>query len=295
MGIDFPNPVGLAAGLDKNGDHIDALGKLGFGFIEVGTVTPKAQPGNDKPRMFRLPAHQALINRMGFNNKGVDHLVNQVAHRRWSGVLGINIGKNLATPVEHASDDYLTCLRKVYEHADYIAVNISSPNTPGLRNLQLGELLHELLAELKSAQIELADKHQRYVPLAVKVAPDMHKDEIDTFCTAVKEHNIDGVIATNTTASRSAISDSERSHETGGLSGQPLTTLARDAINQLYLQLQSEVPLIGCGGIVTGNDAVQHAGAGAQLVQMYTGLIYRGPALVMDARNALRSTGANSR
>ncbi len=298
MGLHFPNAVGLAAGLDKNADYYESLATLGFGFIEVGTVTPRPQPGNAKPRMFRLKKEQALINRMGFNNKGVDHLVRQVSHRKhdrdYNGILGVNIGKNLTTPLSSAHEDYLTCMHKVYEHADYITVNISSPNTPGLRDLQLGESLELLLRTLKKAQQELSQQHSRYVPLAVKVAPDMASEDIKLFADTARRYEIDGIIAGNTTSSRQSVEHSRFASEAGGLSGEPLTDRARQAISLLAQRLQSEIPIIGCGGILNGADALAHRQAGAELVQIYTGLIFRGPQLINDIRQTL-SKGALSR
>jgi dihydroorotate dehydrogenase len=289
MGLTFPNAIGLAAGLDKNADHIEPLAALGFGFIEVGTITPRPQPGNDKPRMFRLTDEQALINRMGFNNKGVEHLVRQISNRRYDGILGVNIGKNLSTPLASAHEDYLHCMQRVYEHADYITVNISSPNTPGLRDLQLGESLELLLSTLKNAQRELCQQHGRYVPLAVKIAPDMADADITLFADTVKRHGIDGVIAGNTTSSRQAVQNSPHADEAGGLSGQPLTHRAQEVIRVLAQRLHGEVPIIGCGGIMTATDAAAHRDAGADLLQIYTGLIYSGPQLINDIRRKLSS------
>ncbi len=287
MGLKFANPVGLAAGLDKNADYFNALGQFGFGFVEVGSITPRPQPGNPKPRMFRLTSDNAVINRMGFNNKGVDHLVAQVQRRSYRGILGINIGKNLTTPLEQAHEDYQHCMNQVYQHADYITVNISSPNTPGLRDLQLGESLSILLTTLKSTQQTLADKHGRYVPVAVKISPDMAFEDIDGFCDAARRHNIDGIIAGNTTSTRAGVEQSVHANEAGGLSGQPLTERARNTIARLAQRLQGEIPIIGCGGITSGEDALGHLQAGADLVQIYTGLVFQGPALVDDARQTL--------
>lgn len=287
MGINFPNAVGLAAGLDKNADYINGLGQLGFGFIEVGSITPKPQPGNDKPRMFRLTEQQAIINRMGFNNKGIEHLISQVKKRTFGGVLGINIGKNLTTALARAHEDYLLCLTRAYPYADYISVNISSPNTPGLRDLQLGESLQVLLANLKQAQEQLAQQHGKYVPLAVKIAPDMASEDITMFCDSARRHAIDGIIAGNTTSSRGGVESSPHAGEAGGLSGQPLTTKSRQTISHLATQLRGEIPIIGCGGIGSAEDAIGHLNAGAELVQIYTGLIYNGPALINDIRRAI--------
>ncbi len=290
MGIPFPNPVGLCAGLDKNGECIHGLANLGFGFIEIGTVTPRAQPGNPKPRIFRLPEQHAIINRMGFNNAGVDHLVKRVQAAEFKGVLGINIGKNRDTPIENASDDYLICLRAVYPYASYITVNISSPNTPGLRALQHGEALESLFSTLKSAQQSLADKHQKYVPLAIKIAPDLQPQEVDTLADALRHHCIDAVIATNTTNARDGIAASRHASETGGLSGAPLTTQSTAIMRQLANRLQSDIPIIAAGGIMCGDDAREKINAGAQLVQIYSGLIYNGPSLIGDCVNALNKT-----
>lgn len=285
LGLDFANPVGLAAGLDKNADYIDGLANLGFGFIEVGTVTPLAQPGNDLPRMFRLPQHEAIINRMGFNNKGVDYLVEQVKKRRYQGVLGINIGKNKDTPNEQAVDDYIKCLRKVYLHADYITVNISSPNTPGLRDLQFGDARRNLLQSLKQEQLDLAAKHQREVPLLVKIAPDMTEADVSGFADDIEGSNIDGVIATNTTNAENAreqLQGCRHFDETGGLSGAPLTSLAQQSITSLGTRFAGKLPLVSAGGIMSADDAAQRFEQGANLVQLYTGFIYRGPRLIRD-------------
>ncbi|TDR82065.1 quinone-dependent dihydroorotate dehydrogenase [Paludibacterium purpuratum] len=287
MGIQFANPVGLAAGLDKNGAHIDALFDLGFGFIEIGTVTPRAQSGNDKPRMFRVVEHQGIINRMGFNNLGVDALVENVRHRRNRGVLGINIGKNAATPIERAADDYLACMDKVYQHADYIAVNISSPNTKNLRQLQQGDELSSLLNALKTRQQMLADRHGRYVPLAVKIAPDLDASQIAQIARQLVEHRIDGVIAGNTTLSREEIAGHRHAAEAGGLSGKPLTARSTALIQQLAMELDGALPIIGVGGILCGRDATDKIAAGATLVQLYSGLVYRGPELVAESVRAI--------
>lgn len=289
MGLDFPNPVGLAAGLDKNGDCVDGLSRLGFGFLEVGTVTPRPQSGNPRPRMFRLPQAQALINRMGFNNLGVDHLLAALARSDYPGVLGINIGKNRDTPVEQALDDYQTCLRKVYSRASYVAVNVSSPNTPGLRTLQHGAALRSLLNGLKSAQEELAQIHGRYVPLAVKVAPDLTPEELPPLAEAIQRHKIDAVIATNTTNDRTGVVGLDHAGETGGLSGHPLASKSTGIIRALHRQLGPGTPIIGVGGIIRAEDALDKLAAGASLVQIYTGLIYRGPALVGETVRAIAS------
>lgn len=289
MGIQFPNPVGLAAGLDKNGDYIDGLAALGFGFIEVGTVTPRPQPGNPQPRLFRLKAAEAIINRMGFNNYGVDHLVEQVKKARFKGVLGINIGKNFDTPVEKAVDDYLICLKKVYAHASYVVVNISSPNTKGLRSLQTGNALVELLAPLKAEQGRLAQTHGRYVPLVVKIAPDLSADEVRTIAEVLVEQGIDGVIATNTTLSRAGVEQLAHGQEQGGLSGRPVRALSTQTIRTLAQALNGRLPIIGVGGIGDGASAAEKIAAGASLVQVYTGFIYRGPDLIAEATNAIRA------
>lgn len=280
MGLTFKNPVGLAAGLDKNGECIEAFGAMGFGFIEVGTVTPRPQPGNDKPRIFRLVEAEGLINRMGFNNLGVDHLVENVKKAKYDGVLGINIGKNKDTPIESGAQDYLICMEKVYEYAGYIAVNISSPNTPGLRTLQYGDALDALLAELKSKQNELAEKYGKYVPLALKIAPDLTNEEISQICDSLKKNNIDGVIATNTTLDRSLVEGMKHSNETGGLSGRPVQLRSTEVVRQLYANLGEEIPIIGVGGIDSFVAAKEKMLAGAKLVQIYSAFIYQGPGLV---------------
>lgn len=290
-GITFPNPVGLAAGLDKNGDFIDAFARLGFGFIEIGTVTPRPQPGNPKPRLFRIPERQAIINRMGFNNKGVDHLVERVKAARYRGVLGINIGKNFDTAVENATSDYLICLNKVYEHATYITVNISSPNTPGLRTLQFGESLQQLLAPIKARQLELAEQFG-YKPVFVKIAPDMTEEEVGLVAETLINSGIDGVIATNTTLSRDGVEGLRFGNETGGLSGAPLEDLATETISALCKALDGKLPVIGVGGIVDGEGAADKIRAGAQLVQIYSGFIYRGPELIAEAVDAMAALEA---
>ncbi|WP_295996173.1 quinone-dependent dihydroorotate dehydrogenase [Rugamonas sp.] len=293
MGITFKNPVGLAAGLDKDGAYIDALADLGFGSIEVGTVTPRAQAGNPKPRMFRLPGAHAIINRMGFNNGGVDAFVANVQASKFYqdklGVLGLNIGKNADTPIERAADDYLLCLEKVYPYASYVTVNISSPNTKNLRQLQGGSELDGLLSQLKSAQARLADRHQRYVPLALKIAPDMDGEQVKNIADALLRHKIDGVIATNTTLSRAAVDGMQHGAETGGLSGAPVFELSNTVIRLLKAELGDALPIIGVGGIMRGADAKVKIEAGAQLVQLYSGLIYAGPSLVRDCADALRA------
>ena len=289
MGLKFPNPVGLAAGLDKSGDYFNALGNLGFGFVEIGTVTPRPQPGNAKPRLFRIPEQQAIINRMGFNNKGVDHLVTQVRARGFTGVLGINIGKNATTPVEQAQDDYRTAMAKVYPWADYITINISSPNTLGLRSLQYGRQLAELLSSLKTYQGQLQTTHGRYVPLAVKIAPDLNENEVREVATTLKTQGVDAVIATNTTLGRDAVQGLRYGDESGGLSGAPLTELSTQIIRQLRIELGKQIPIIGVGGIMTATDAKAKMEAGASLVQLYSGLIYRGPRLIAEAADAIAS------
>lgn len=288
MGLTFPNPVGLAAGLDKNGDCINGLAALGFGFIEIGTITPLPQAGNPKPRLFRLPKASAIINRMGFNNEGVDALITNVQRANFKGILGINIGKNAATPIEKAADDYLICLRKVYAHASYIAANISSPNTKNLRQLQDEAALNDLLSQLKAEQQKLADKHGKYVPIALKIAPDMEGEQIAQITHLLMRHRIDGVIATNTTLSRVGVENLPHGNETGGLSGAPVKDKSTHVIRQLSAQLQGALPIIGVGGIVNGEDAAEKIKAGASLVQIYSGLIYKGPALVAECAQAIR-------
>ncbi|MGM0833032.1 quinone-dependent dihydroorotate dehydrogenase [Halomonas qaidamensis] len=287
MGLRFSNRVGLAAGLDKNADHLDALGALGFGFVEVGTVTPKAQPGNPKPRLFRLAGHEAIINRFGFNNKGVEHLVAQVKKRHYKGVVGINIGKNLATSVENALDDYLLCLDAVHGVADYIAVNISSPNTPGLRTLQFGEQLDALLGPIRSRSQALDDALGRKVPLLVKIAPDMSEEEVALVAGSIARNGLDGVIATNTTISREAVKSDPQAEEAGGLSGKPVFEASNTVIRLLRAQLPT-LPIIGVGGIDSGETAAAKIAAGADLVQLYSGLIYQGPGLVKTCALALK-------
>ncbi len=288
MGLIFPNPVGLAAGLDKNGECIEVWGKLGFGFVEVGTVTPRAQPGNPKPRLFRLPEMQALINRFGFNNHGVDALLRNVAAAKFKGILGINIGKNFDTPIEHATDDYLICLDKVYSSASYVAVNISSPNTANLRQLQGAAELDALLGALKARQAALADQHGRYVPLVLKIAPDLDDAQIVNIAAALRRHRIDGVIATNTTLSRAGVENMPQAKEGGGLSGAPLFDQSTAVLKKLARALANELPIIGVGGISDGVGARAKIDAGATLVQIYTGLIFRGPGLVGECISALR-------
>ena len=291
MGLRFPNGVGLAAGLDKDGACIDGLSALGFGFIEVGTVTPRPQPGNPKPRMFRLPAAHALINRMGFNNGGVDAFVHNVKSSQFyqekRGVLGLNIGKNADTPIERATEDYLLCLEKVYPYASYVTVNISSPNTQHLRQLQQASEVDDLLAKLKEAQSRLADTHSRYVPIVLKIAPDLDDGQITTIADALLRHRMDGVIATNTTTSREAVQGLAHANESGGLSGMPVRELSNRVIRALHQQLGHDIPIIGVGGVFDADDATAKLDAGASLIQLYTGLIYRGPGLVGECAEAL--------
>ena len=287
MGIEFPNPVGLAAGLDKNGAYIDALAAQGFGFIEIGTITPKPQPGNPEPRLFRLPEAKAIINRMGFNNDGVDQLIENVKAAKFKGVLGINIGKNAATPVENAVDDYLICLEKVYNYASYITVNISSPNTKNLRSLQSGDALTELLETLKKRQLELAEEYQHYVPLVLKVAPDLEQEDIQFISNQLLQFKIDGLIVTNTTLSREGVENLKHGDEAGGLSGAPVFAKSTACLAAFAKALKDQIPLIGVGGILSGEDAAAKKNAGATLVQVYSGLIYTGPRLVKDCVDAL--------
>ncbi|QXW24792.1 quinone-dependent dihydroorotate dehydrogenase [Acinetobacter johnsonii] len=287
MGIEFPNPVGLAAGLDKNGAYIDALAAQGFGFIEIGTITPEPQPGNPEPRLFRLPEAKAIINRMGFNNDGVDQLIENVKAAKFKGVLGINIGKNAATPVENAVDDYLICLEKVYNYASYITVNISSPNTKNLRSLQSGDALTELLETLKKRQLELAEEYQHYVPLVLKVAPDLEQEDIQFISNQLLQFKIDGLIVTNTTLSREGVENLKHGDEAGGLSGAPVFAKSTACLAAFAKALKGQIPLIGVGGILSGEDAAAKKNAGATLVQVYSGLIYTGPRLVKDCVDAL--------
>ena len=287
MGLEFPNPVGVAPGLDKNGDYFEALGDLGFGFVEIGTVTPRPQPGNPKPRVFRLPRAQAMINRLGFNNKGVDHLVRRVKKHRFAGILGINIGKNFDTPIEQAVDDYLHCLGKVYPYADYVTVNISSPNTEDLRSLQGERELDGLLSAIADRREELADEYGRCVPLAVKVAPDLDDEAIPVIAGVVAHYRMDAVIATNTTVGRTGVEDMPHADEAGGLSGAPLKPLADRVLAAFRKALPEEIDLIGVGGITCGQDAVDKLDRGAKLVQFYTGMVYRGPDLVGECLQAI--------
>ena len=287
MGLTFPNPVGLAAGLDKNGAVIDGMAALGFGFIEVGTVTPRQQPGNPKPRLFRVTEAQGIINRFGFNNLGVDNLVENVKAAKYAGILGINIGKNFDTPNEHAVDDYLICMQKVYAYSSYISVNISSPNTKNLRALQEKEALSSLLARLKLEQTKLAQTHAKYVPITLKIAPDLDENQVIEIANLLMQHKIDGVIATNTTLARESVKGMKNGDETGGLSGAPVRNLSTLVIQQLSKQLQGALPIIGVGGILSGADAAEKIAVGASLVQVYSGLIYRGPALVQEVCQAI--------
>lgn len=282
FGLIFPNPVGLAAGLDKNADYVDALAALGFGFIEIGTVTPKPQEGNSKPRLFRLAKEEAIINRMGFNNKGVDYVAHRLEQTKYKGILGVNIGKNKDTPLEYAIDDYLIGMRKLWKFASYITINISSPNTPGLRDLQQGDALSHLLSRLKQEQFDIHTKHQKYVPLVVKIAPDMTAPELEHMADALLQNQIDGVIATNTTLSRNGVENSPFATETGGLSGKPLTLLSTQVVRRLHELLQDNIPIIASGGVMNAESAQEKFAAGAKLVQVYSGFIYRGPEIIRD-------------
>lgn len=286
-GLEFPNPVGLAAGFDKNGECIDALLGLGFGFIEVGAVTPKPQPGNPKPRLFRLPRANALINRMGFNNLGVDYLVSQLKKRKIKGILGVNIGKNKDTPLEKALDDYRICFEKVYPYADFVTINISSPNTPGLRELQMEMYLHDMLNHLKQDQRRLADEHLRQVPLLLKISPDLTMEQVEEVAHIALNHRIEGIVAVNTTLNHAGVKGLPYADEKGGLSGQPLLPMTLRIVERLHQILNNQVPIIAVGGIVTPDDAASLFNAGASLVQVYTGLIYRGPRLIRDIVNRL--------
>ncbi len=288
MGLNFTNAVGLAAGLDKNGDYIDPLSAVGFGFIEIGTITPRAQDGNPRPRLFRIPEAQAIVNRMGFNNKGVDYLIEQVKKSHRDTIIGINIGKNFDTPVESAADDYKICLQKVYDYADYITINISSPNTPGLRTLQFGDELKHLLQILKAEQKQLAKSTQKYVPLAVKIAPDMEDKDICLIADLLVEQGIDAVIATNTTISRTAVAGMEHADEAGGLSGVPVNKQSTHVVRILAQQLKGAIPIIAAGGIFCAQDAQDKLAAGAELVQIYTGFIYKGQQLIKECAQTLK-------
>lgn len=288
FGISFPNPVGCAAGLDKNGEYIDALHALGFGFVEIGTVTPRPQEGNPKPRMFRLPEKQAVINRLGFNNHGVDALVRNVEKARRNGILGINIGKNKDTPNEKASEDYIHCLEKVFALADYVTVNISSPNTQGLRELQSAEYFRRFIGDLREAQEDLAGLHGHRTPMLIKIAPDLDEAEMDAIAEVLNSAKVDGVIATNTTVGRLDVQDHPQANEAGGLSGKPLYGKATSVLRRMRHKLNDSIPLVGVGGICSGADAAAKITAGASLVQFYTGMIYRGPGLIAESVNAIR-------
>ncbi len=287
MGLEFPNPVGLAAGLDKNGQAIDGLAQLGFGFIEIGTVTPRPQPGNPQPRIFRLPEAEAIINRMGFNNLGVDALLARVEAARFQGILGINIGKNFDTPVERAEDDYLLCMEKVYNHASYITVNVSSPNTPGLRSLQFGDSLKSLLEALRVRREDLQARHGKRVPVAIKIAPDMTDEETVLVAEAVRDAGMDAIIATNTTLSREGVAGLAHADEAGGLSGAPVRERSTHTVRVLAQALGGKLPIIAVGGITEGRHAAEKIEAGASLVQLYTGFIYKGPELIRASVDAI--------
>ena len=290
MGLQFKNPIGLAAGLDKNADYLTALGQLGFGFIEVGTVTPKPQTGNPKPRLFRIPEHQCIINRMGFNNKGVDHMVRQLNKRRYSGVLGVNIGKNRDTSNEEALNDYLLCMERLYALADYLCINLSSPNTPGLRSLQKGDAFTHILDGLKSRQQQLKDQQGKYTPLVVKLSPDLSEDELQWIAEQLIRYEWDAVIATNTSTGRDGIHQHRLAAETGGLSGAPLFDKAQQTTQVLKRALADKMPIIGVGGILSGHQAAARAQAGADLIQLYSGLVFKGPKLLNEIADALIST-----
>jgi dihydroorotate dehydrogenase len=289
MGLEFPNRVGLAAGLDKNAEHIDGLAALGFGHLECGTVTPRPQPGNPKPRLFRLVDAEALVNRMGFNNEGVERFVANVERAKWRGILGINVGRNFDTPNDRAADDYLACLRAVYSRASYVTINVSSPNTTGLRDLQNEHALAALLALVKTEQSKLADRHGKYTPIALKLAPDLDHASLEAIARILVAHRVDAVIATNTTLARDGVHGMRHADEKGGLSGRPLRERSTAAVRALACALDGALPIIGVGGILTGADAREKIEAGATLVQLYTGLIYRGPALVAECARALAS------
>jgi dihydroorotate dehydrogenase len=288
FGIDFPNPVGLAAGLDKNGEYLDALGALGFGFIEIGTVTPRPQPGNAKPRLFRLPQHEAIINRMGFNNAGVDAVAREVEKANWRGVLGINIGRNRDTPNEHAADDYLACLERVYPLASYVAINVSSPNTPGLRALQQADVLPRLVATLVEARERLSARHGARKAMLLKISPDLDEAQMDSIAAAVAESGIDGLICTNTTVDHTGVKGELHANEQGGVSGTPLMEKSTTVLGGMAQRLGEKLPLVGVGGVLTGSDAADKVSAGAALVQIYTGLIYRGPWLLTECVEEIR-------
>jgi dihydroorotate dehydrogenase len=288
FGVEFPNPVGCAAGLDKNGEYLDALLGLGFGFVEIGTTTPRPQAGNPKPRMFRIPEKQAVINRLGFNNEGVDALVRNVERARRQGILGINIGKNRDTPNERAAEDYIHCLEKVYALADYVTVNISSPNTSGLRDLQQEETLRRFIGELREAQEELGGVHGHRTPMLLKVSPDLSDEELDGMASVLNAARMDGVIVSNTTVDHAELGDHPLAAEAGGLSGAPLYARSTAVLRKLRLRLDDAIPIIGVGGILSGADAAGKVSAGATLVQFYTGLVYRGPELIAECVGSLR-------
>lgn len=288
MGVRFSNPIGLAAGADKNAEAIDGFGAMGFGFIEVGTVTPLAQDGNPKPRQFRLPDAEGIINRNGFNNKGIDYVLENVKSAKYRGVIGINIGKNKATPIENGKDDYIYCLNKAYNYAGYITVNISSPNTPDLRRLQYGDAFEDLLQSLKARQKILAEQYNKYVPIAVKIAPDLNEAELVQIADSLRCHAIDGVIATNTTVSRDTVSGLKNAEQSGGLSGKPLQHKSTAIIARLYQELKGDIPIIGSGGIDGVQNAQEKINAGAELLQVYSGLIYHGPALIKELVLAIK-------
>lgn len=287
MGLRFPNPVGLAAGFDKDGTCIDGLAALGFGFLEVGTVTPLPQRGNPKPRLFRLPQAEALINHMGFNNSGVESLVARLRQACYHGILGVNLGKNRATPMERALDDYLAGLQAVYPYASYVTINVSSPNTPGLRELQWGKALEQLLAGLSRERARLSEAYGKQMPLALKISPDLAAKEIEAIADGLVRHQLDAVIATNTTARRFGIEGLRHAEEPGGLSGRPLFACSTEVVAKLSEILQGAIPIIACGGISSGSDAVTKMQAGASLVQIYTGLVYRGPVLITEIVSAI--------
>ena len=288
MGLNLPNPIGLAAGLDKNGEAIDALAAMGFGFIEVGTVTPRPQDGNPKPRLFRSPEHHAIVNRMGFNNQGIDTLIANIKRSHYTGILGINIGKNATTPIENAADDYLICLEKSYPYADYITINISSPNTQNLRTLQGSDELSQLLCYLKNKQTQLEAEYRRYVPLAVKIAPDLDEAQITNIAHILIQMEMDGVIATNTTIDKSSLGASSLVSESGGLSGEPVRAKSNQVLSQLNTELGGKIPIIGAGGVMSGTDATEKIRLGANAVQIFSGLIYRGTGLVSECLEACR-------
>ncbi|MGH8550283.1 MAG: quinone-dependent dihydroorotate dehydrogenase [Methylococcales bacterium] len=290
LGLEFPNPVGLAAGLDKNGDYIDALSALGFGFLEIGTVTPRPQPGNPKPRLFRIPEEEAIINRMGFNNRGVDYLVERVKECRYPGILGINIGKNFDTPIENAALDYLACMRKVYAYASYITLNVSSPNTKDLRDLQQPDALGRLLQSLKQEQADLRVRHGKTVPLVVKIAPDLSDEQIRQLAISLLDNQVDAVIATNTTVARDRVQGLRNAGESGGLSGKPLFDRSTRVVACLASVLQKKIPIIASGGILTPEDARRKKAAGASLIQLYSGLVYKGPDLIAETIAAFNET-----